>query len=270
METKRYEPLNPILKNFIDFYWTLKAKATYLKSFVEPSPSFDITFNLKESTTVRWSADTKEFHLRGGFISGIRNKLYTIQTDGEIDYFIIRFKIDALRYFVPKEISSLVTEPANLKDVNDFRFLEEKLFEQKSDQDKIKVIETELLKLLFKNANQNKTDEKILKLILNQLHQTAGKVKIKQICNDLDIYYKKLERLFQKNIGISPKQYIKVVRFNTLLENLISNDFNKWSDLAYDAGYFDQSHFIKDFNYIIGKNPRVFYKDVICSKEYFL
>lgn len=64
-----------------------------------------------------------------------------------------------------------------------------------------------------------------------------------------------LQRLFSLYVGVSPKWVIKRYRLHEAAERLTAGEILDWPALALDLGYYDQSHFIKDFRSIVGKAP---------------
>ncbi|MCB0656973.1 MAG: AraC family transcriptional regulator [Saprospiraceae bacterium] len=66
---------------------------------------------------------------------------------------------------------------------------------------------------------------------------------------------KHLIQQFKKYGGLTPKIFHRILRFNKLLENINLKESIVWSDISYETGYADQSHFIKDFNAFCGINP---------------
>jgi AraC-like DNA-binding protein len=64
-----------------------------------------------------------------------------------------------------------------------------------------------------------------------------------------------LRRLFDYYIGAAPKELNKIVRFQKFLRNNTSREMLKQEKLYYDLGYYDQSHFIKDFKLLYGLSP---------------
>jgi AraC-like DNA-binding protein len=61
--------------------------------------------------------------------------------------------------------------------------------------------------------------------------------------------------LFRKQVGVAPKQYLKIMRFQkAILEAETSHSIN-WSQLALDSGFYDQAHFIHDFKEFSGFTP---------------
>jgi AraC-like DNA-binding protein len=77
---------------------------------------------------------------------------------------------------------------------------------------------------------------------------------------DLARYYgyspRSLERYFQTHIGLSPKKYMRISRFQKVLENIEMG--NSWTRIAEHFNYYDQSHFIKEFRQFTGQTPQLF------------
>ena len=57
---------------------------------------------------------------------------------------------------------------------------------------------------------------------------------------------RQFERVFRDQIGIGPKLFQRIVRFADALQAKSDHPHRGWADIAVDAGYFDQTHFIRD------------------------
>jgi hypothetical protein len=68
------------------------------------------------------------------------------------------------------------------------------------------------------------------------------------------------QRKFKEQVGISPKLYTKNFRFNESLKLKIMHPEQSWASVAYECGYFDQMHLIKDFKAFTGFTPFDFFK----------
>jgi methylphosphotriester-DNA--protein-cysteine methyltransferase len=77
-------------------------------------------------------------------------------------------------------------------------------------------------------------------------------------CAHNGISLRNIERMFNKYVGVPASTFNKLNRFHTCMNQLIGKDFSKLSDLAYDHGYFDQMHFIRDFKRFAGDTPKSF------------
>lgn len=95
----------------------------------------------------------------------------------------------------------------------------------------------------------------------DQLMQNNGLVSIEALSNQINVSRRSLERHFEVNIGMSPKYYAKVLRFNYAFGLKRANPNLDWFDIIYDCGYFDQTHFIKEFRHFTGQPPVAFYND---------
>jgi AraC-like DNA-binding protein len=93
----------------------------------------------------------------------------------------------------------------------------------------------------------------------DQLLQHNGILSIENLSGRLNVSRRSLERHFEAHIGMSPKYYAKVLRFNYAFGLKRANPALDWFDIIYDCGYFDQTHFIKEFRHFTGQPPVAFY-----------
>lgn len=97
----------------------------------------------------------------------------------------------------------------------------------------------------------------------------TGNIKIERITSMLNISPRTLERYFIERVGMSPKQFCKVIRFNqAVLLRKLHPDFS-WVEIIFRCGYYDQSHYIGEFKSFTGLSPNRFYsKDFTISELY--
>ena len=99
-------------------------------------------------------------------------------------------------------------------------------------------------------------DEAITKII-----DHSGEIKIKEVYELLGISKSHLEQKFIQSIGLTAKEFAKIEKLNRFMIN-----YNQYRDslnltqLTFKSGYYDQSHFIKDFRYFMDLSPRNFFK----------
>ena len=80
----------------------------------------------------------------------------------------------------------------------------------------------------------------------------------KQIVDQYPKTQKHLIDQFKKYCGLTPKVLHRIFRFNEILQQIHQQQTIAWSDIAYQFGYSDQSHFIKEFKEFSGFNPKAF------------
>jgi len=112
-----------------------------------------------------------------------------------------------------------------------------------------------LSRLLLQQLNQRKAENEKVNFASEQLLKG---VSLPNIQNKLNLSERSLERYFKQHVGISPKLYARISRFQSALENLRQTQFGKLTHIAYQNDYFDQSHFIRDFQEFAGTSPKHF------------
>jgi AraC-like DNA-binding protein len=70
------------------------------------------------------------------------------------------------------------------------------------------------------------------------------------------------ERKCKERLGMSAKMYARIARFHKAYKILESCSIISWTDLTYEAGYYDQTHFIKDFKEFARHTPTLVHKEL--------
>lgn len=88
-----------------------------------------------------------------------------------------------------------------------------------------------------------------------ELEATGGRASIRALAASIGCSQKYLVARFREHVGLPPKTYARVLRFQRALRGLQSASTFRWSDLAQAAGYYDQAHLIRDFRAFAGTTP---------------
>ena len=97
------------------------------------------------------------------------------------------------------------------------------------------------------------------KNLLEEIHHSSGQVSIQEISQKYKIGYKRIERLFRQFVGITPKQYTRLIRFSHCVKYAAQFPRKNLTDIALAHGFFDQMHFIRESKSITGQLPsRIF------------
>jgi AraC-like DNA-binding protein len=95
----------------------------------------------------------------------------------------------------------------------------------------------------------------VVAAIATAIVQTQAITKVDQIAERFVVSKRALQRLFHRYVGVSPKWMIKRYRMHEVIERVAAGRAMNWSRLALELGYFDQTHFIKDFKALVGRSP---------------
>lgn len=94
-----------------------------------------------------------------------------------------------------------------------------------------------------------------------QVEQARGVVRVEELAARFGLGGRRLHRYFLRAVGVGPKHFAKIVQLNAVVESLTAGDRQRLDTLALDCGYYDQSHFIRDFQRYVGINPMTFLQD---------
>lgn len=130
--------------------------------------------------------------------------------------------------------------------------------QQQPDFEKRITILSEFLLTQF-NAKKEQLDFTVREAIQIILDHN-GQLGIGDLCEILQQNERTLERKFNTEVGVSPKQFSKIIQFQQSYEQITGTDFEKLTDIVYANGFSDQSHFIKIFKAFTGKTPKHFTK----------
>lgn len=110
--------------------------------------------------------------------------------------------------------------------------------------------------LLQKNTNTVRLFDDISKRIKRQSQEP---LLIKEMCKEEGVSKSTLERQLKEIIGMGPKQFQRIARFNAMLLFIKQQSSHRhWTDIAYQFGYYDQAHFIREFKLFYGKTPSAY------------
>jgi AraC-like DNA-binding protein len=197
---------------------------------------------------------------------GHQNDFYDMEIKGDLSVFSIVFQPQGLMQFFKFPLHEICNQNVPLKYIigQAGRDLEEKMSETATFHQKVKIVETCLLNLL--KTNLADFEFRRINHIAELIKRTCGNININQMASEACLCRKQFERIFAEHIGISPKQYLKIIRFQFALFQKQKNFNMSMLDLSYECGYYDQSHFINDFKSLSGLTPRQYFiENEVCS-----
>lgn len=256
-EIKKYPVRNPLLKRYIKFFWEIHAEHIQLNHKLIPQRNINLRFNLCE-TPQYVCLNEKEQLLEDVFFSGIQNRYLnaSLKLNGRVDVLGVCFLPEGFFPFLKIPVCEFKNQLLGAGEVGfkPAKTINERLREAPNADARLNILENELALLLVKS---NPIPENFYKLF-NALNLTDNSLQISEFCQHNNISIRKLERMFNKYVGISALTYSTINRFHNSLNQLLSNDYSKLSDVAYGNGYFDQMHFIKEFKRFTGNTPKSF------------
>ncbi|NER14409.1 helix-turn-helix domain-containing protein [Leptobacterium flavescens] len=115
---------------------------------------------------------------------------------------------------------------------------------------------------------QKEIKENPVRTVVSKIIDSQGVISVDDLQEYTSVSMRSLERNFKMAVGLSPKFYIRIIRFSNIFRSV--EEDSKWSDIVYQCGYYDQSHFIKNFKEFSGKNPSDYGFDEKTMANFFL
>lgn len=256
------------LESFIKCFWSLDAPASAVpeKQRIVPDGCMEMIFHY---------ADLYEQFLEDGtritqprcFVFGQITAPLEIVPTGSTGIIAARFQPDGFIPFSSYSIQQMENKAVALQSLfgENVLTLEQQVLSADTNDNRIRFISS----FLCKRLQTPEAINRITKLSIDALLQSNGQINIDELAERLQINRRQLERRFSSTIGLSPKQLSKFIRLQTTLKIMNEKKFTSLTSLAYENGYYDQAHFIKDFKEFTGLSPRQFYADSLKMSALF-
>ena len=173
-----------------------------------------------------------------------------------VDYIGIRFNPGGFRHFFQTPPRELTDRIVSLDDLWSPSRLAERLAESRSLSVCLKNLEDELSRR-FRPDERDLLPAKVLETI--SAHH--GIVPMAQLGRMIGWSPRHLRRMFHESIGVGPKTFCRIIRFMSAFRALRQNPRPSLMDVALDAGYYDQAHFIHEFEDFYGSSPSTIFEN---------
>ncbi len=245
-----------ILHSYVREYWYLECEArlsAYHEEYMHPRGGFGIVFNLGDK--VRLDA---ELIAEPIFLDGVNTVSRKVGFLGHVELIGISFYEGGAYPFLGVPLVELLNDTTFLDalDRPDLLRLHARLSEASSLLARIQLIEEWLISRL----SLGKARDPLIPASLTRLREREGQLPIPELARELAVSQRHLERLYQSQVGMSPKQYARLLRVETARLALKQMNGQSTAGLAAELGFFDQSHFIREFSIIIGMTPYTYMK----------
>ena len=241
------------LKPFIKCYWTCRHPADVLE-VMYPSGSIELCIDISDGNTVRHRGNRAMRVPRLELLGHLTIPTRAAIAKGNI-CLITRFNPYAASLFFPNAASDFINESVDLCDIfsKETTDLYDRLMEQPSLPQKIVVLEEFLVRRLIANK-KSYHNLKLIECLCNQVYSGDNFFSLQNLSVQYGFSERYIQKLFSSWVGLTPQKFFAVQRFNKSLE-LIRSSSEPLTSIAFECGYYDQAHFIKEFKSYTGLTP---------------
>ncbi len=244
LQLSRHFP-SPELSTFVNYYWIvrwdLRGEDPYVQELI-PHPGINLVIEKGNSRVV-----------------GVTRKKFSYLLKDKGMVFAVMFLPGGFHPFFTLPIFQLTDKSVSLQEAFGIKSitLEESILGLEEEEKMVEIIEH------FFRERLPKHDMKVslINKIVDRIIVDREILKVDDLVKIFKTNKRTLQRMFNQYVGVSPKWVIKRYRLQDGVERLTKGETD-FSKLALDLGYYDQTHFIKDFKDIIGKSPREYKKSL--------
>jgi len=267
----RYEEFRPAppLDKFVKCFWTLESASSQSPSAerILPDGCTEIVFHNGDPFNQHNSDGTTQRQPLTLLVGQMRGHLL-IQPTGVVRVLGVRFWPGGAYPFVSVPQNEIAGQVVPLDSIwgKPGCDLHSRIFDAAGPAEGVKQIERMLLSRLYDFKDLDHGLLKTTDLIV----RSGGRVSIESLADRLGISLRKLDRVFNARVGLTPKGLCRVIRFQQVFRMLERDQqIRDWAQIAVVCGYYDQAHFIKEFSAFTGLTPIAYFSEQNAMSDYF-
>lgn len=259
-----------ILQKYIKCIWTIEYNDILASSENErilPDGYTEIIVNYSDRFKCKIEGEKQQF-LSSSFVSGPFTKYLHLEATGKVGLLGVRFWPGMMHSFFNIPMSELANNYFDLSLIATelSKEIEYQVLPSKNFDERFSSVNSVLVKYLMDNFI---TMNKVVEEAITSIVQSNGLLSIDGLSSGIGVGTRQLERLFNQHLGMTPKMFSRIVRFQSIFRELESSDISNWTLLALQCGYYDQAHFIKEFKQFSGTNPNSYFSGSNELTQYF-
>jgi len=256
MQYQKFRP-QELLSPFVECYFTWESNGALEKELVVESPPTGFCSIVINCGSPYFLQNKKYERLAvpQQFVSGQAIYSYKLFLSDVIKMAGIVFKPAGLSTFWGLDSFEFTEERAEL-----FTVLHQDYVRKYVDQikqvdegvEKVKLME----ELLLHHYKLTKPEPDYIDKAANTIVEKWGMLHVQQLIKESCMSRRTFERRFFQKVGLSPKYYARIRRIGYVCSLFIGKKKVNWPEIFYEAGFYDQAHFIKDFEEFTGRTPQ--------------
>lgn len=238
-----------LLSQYVKYYWILQTDS-YLNRNIQTIPSGCIHLVFHRGCDMFFSNGIKQ---PKNFIRGQLSAPDTLFFSGNIDMIAIVFHPLGVIPFLSHSASELYNHYIDIDNFGNANLINLERFI--TSDENISACIQEIEKCLTNKLN-NTNDYNYNRVLHSiQMIKNETQLDVSALADDVCLGYRHFKRIFTQYTGVSPKEYIRIIRFQKVLYTLQNNPKLDITKVAYICGYYDHSHLVKDFRSLSGCSP---------------
>lgn len=263
MKYSKFQTSNLQLQKHIEYFNSIEGdKQTPSKFISLPEGKIGMVFLLDGICKVRNHKGVVT--IKDSHVFGLVREPTIIEVGPYVKTFAVVFKPGGLWHYIPHmPVSEISLNSANLVDIFGTQIYEweDRLYHVESDHQRIQLLES------FLEKNKKCNDQRLLTMI-QLITDRKGSIKLEELAREANLSKRQIRNSFNTKLGLSPKNFMRLIRFRHVLENNPS-DIENYAQYATRMGYYDESHFIHEFKLLSGMTPKKYFHNLDYISDFY-
>lgn len=229
----------PPLSQFVAFFWYCEAEATeWKKESCLPTGTVELVVVLSEPEAAP-------------VLCGPHSRAFILEKQGAVTLIAMHFRPGGFFPFLRVSPQEIRNEKLSLRDIwgADADALRDRLLHANSLTARYRILEEALLERAAHGF------ERCPEVLFAMRELAKPRVSVANVTDQIGYSGRHFGEVFRHEVGLSPKSYARVMRFQQVILRVGGVGDADWADIANEAGYFDQAHFANDFREFSGLTP---------------
>lgn len=253
-----YRP-GPPLSRFIFAFWLQEGHAlSHAEERLLPTGTTEVVFDLTDrGMLIRRAGATARFErYRKAVVCGPHSGYFTIDAAEPAHVLGIHFRAGGTYPFFGPPAHQLRNAVVPLESVlgTEADLLRERLRQAETPPAAFELLERVLMGLAVRNFERRPA----VAYALQRFRDVPRVPSMAAVAEEVGVSQRRFIQVFREEVGLTPKVYCRIRRFQDVLGRIEQAQRIKWTDVAYACGYYDQAHFIHDFREFSGLNPTAY------------
>jgi len=257
MHLRTYSP-GPPLAPFVDCFWyAWGLDGNHARERVLPTGSMQLVVNLREDSIVVANdprTDSGTAH-PGLVLNGVYTRPLVLEAASRMATMGVSFAPGGAAAFLDRPASEMRDQTVALDTIwgKAGRHLRDRLLDAYTPQAKFQVLDATLRNRLATSAEPS-----FVKEAIKRVQSHSGTLSVASLVEHTGYSHRHVADRFRKRVGLSPKRFCRVVRFQAMLSRIRELKAVNWPQVALACGYYDQSHLIRDFQIFADMTPTAY------------
>jgi AraC-like DNA-binding protein len=245
-----HPPAGPLRECIRMLWYTRAPQLTHQRERVLPNGCVQVILNLARDFLWDCPENAPQRHAPAALVVGARSAYEIVDSSDMADLIGIVFRPGGFAAFCSDAVHAFSNQSVSLEDAwgASTRALRDQLREIPDARMKLGALEKFLLEKFAHRIVRNHA----VKFALSRFGQYPTVSTVQQVADETGWSLRHFSQIFREQVGLSPKVWCRIQRFQRAVRQLHSGADVRWADLAVDCGYYDQSHFANEFRAFSG------------------